>query len=93
MPLVGRVRGGGAGHHRKLPGNPCLGCRGGGHLWCRLREATCLGGDWALLVWAKGNRGLGVMWCLLRDLQMAGTDCSGRLRGHREVWPATTGGP
>ena len=48
-------------------------------------------GDWVLLVqamggqvpllWAKGIRGLSVMWCLLHNIQVAGTECSGHLRG------------
>ena len=49
-------------------------------------------GGQAPIVWAKGIRGLNAMWCLLHNPQVAGTDCSSRLRGRREVWLATTGG-
>ena len=46
----------------------------------------------APIVWVKGIRGLSVTWYLLHDLQVARTDCSGHLRGQREVWLSITGG-
>ena len=68
----------------------------------QLEASWSFRGDWALLVqaigglapvvWAKGIRGLSVMCCLLHILEVAGTDSSGRLRGQREAWLATTGG-
>ena len=74
-------------------------------LWHRLwlREASCsFRGDWALLVqvtggqaplvWATGIGGLNATLCFLHNLQVAGTDCSGGLRGQREAWLSTTGG-
>ena len=108
IPLLGRVRGGGVDLLSKLPApeHACLQAlrgRGSSGAGYGRQEASCsFRGDWVLfvqaasgqapLVWAKGIKGLSVMWCLLHDLQVAGTDCGGRLRGQRETWLATTGG-
>lgn len=54
-----------------------------------LVQATC---GQAPLVQAKGIRGLSVIWCLLHNLQVAGTNCSGVLRGRGEAWLATNWG-
>ena len=102
---LGRVRGGGADHHRNLPTQVCTGSHRAGRLWhrlllarshlLRLQETTLLvqaAGGQALLLWAGGSMGLSATWCLLCDLQAAGTDCRGLLRGQREAWPATPGG-
>ena len=48
-------------------------------------------GGQAPLVWAD-IRGLSAMWCLLHNLQVVGAECTGRLRGQKEVQLATTGG-
>ena len=36
VPLLGRMRGGGADHHRNLPVHACAGSQRVGHLWHRL---------------------------------------------------------
>ena len=106
--LLGRAKGGGADHHRKLLEceHAHEGSQRAGWLWHRLqggkKPLSSLGetgrflcrlrGGQAPRAWAKGIRGPSVTWCLLHDLQVAGTDCSGHLRGQREAWLATTGG-
>lgn len=49
-------------------------------------------GGQAPTVWAKGIRGLSATWCLLHNPRVAGIDCSGHLRGQKEVWLTTIGG-
>ena len=103
--LLGRVRGGGADHHRKLPWHAFGVSEGGAALAQAMGGVKPLAlatGDQVLLaqdtggqeplVWAKGSWGLSATWCLLRDLQAAGMDCGGHLGGQREEWLATTGG-
>jgi len=99
--LLGRVRGGGADHHRNLSvsalahrGQGASGSPMGGEK--PLAQATGdrvllvqAMGSWETLLWAKGSGGGGVstMWCLLCDVQAAGMDHFSCLRGQREEWP------
>ena len=105
-PLLGRARGGGTDHHRKLsvlenvlaPGLS----EGGAALAQAMAMRSFFTGDWVLLVqatggwaplvWAEGMRRLKVTWCLLYNLQVARTDHGSHLRGQREACLATTGG-
>ena len=104
VPLLGRMRGGGAGRQRNLAVH-MRALRGGdvsgtGYKWQEAtssgygREHTSCGATdgWAPLLWAKGSRGISATWCLLCDPQVAGTNHSSCLGGQREAWPATTRG-
>ena len=93
MPLVGRVRGGGADHHRTLfPPSDSKGRAPMAQAMAIKRLLAWSMGGQARLVWGKGSRRLSATRCLLRDLQTMGTNHSSHLRNQRGAGPATTRG-